>query len=208
MTASSVAVTSGPTGGCPVTTATLVKFAVTSVFVHSYEVSAPAASAPITFAQPGDRASVTVTAVSATSPVFLTVIVNVAVPPETTCWLSGFFVIEIAGSSTTTTASSVAVTSGPTGGCPVTTATLVKPTVTPVFVHSYEVSAPAASAPITFAQPGDRASVTVTSVSATSPVFLTVIVNVAVPPEITCWLSGFFVIEIAGWSTLTIASSV
>ena len=55
----------------------------------------PAASGPITFAQFGDSGSVTVTFVRSTVPVFVTVIANVAVPPESTAWVAGVFVIAI-----------------------------------------------------------------------------------------------------------------
>src|SRR5213592_3987640 len=81
-------------------------------------------------AQPGLSASVTVTLVRVTSPVLVTTIVKVTV------WVGGDLVIEIAGWVTTTGgaggvvtvtgALSLAVTSGPTGGWPVTLAMLVK----------------------------------------------------------------------------------
>ena len=45
---------------------------------------------------------------------------------------------------------------------------------------------------------GDSASVTATLVRATSPVFVTVIVKVAVPPVVTVWDFGFLTIVIAG----------
>ena len=43
----------------------------------------------------------------------------------------------------------------------------------------------------------ESGSVTVTFVSVTGPVFVTVIVKVAVPPESTAWVAGVFVIAIA-----------
>src|SRR4051794_33557810 len=128
--------------------------------------------------------------------------VNVAVPPASTCWLSGFFVIEIDGLSTTTIASSLAVTSGPTGGCPVTLATFVNDAVTPAFAQVYIFDSPGARVPITSEHAGDSGSVTVTFVSGVVPVLVTVIVKFAVPPGSTCW-SGVFTIVIAGCSTAT-----
>ena len=50
-------------------------------------------------------------------------------------------------------------------------------------------------------QAGESASTTRTFVSATSPVFVTVIVNVAVPPFATVCSFGFFTIAIAGCET-------
>src|SRR5258705_6760559 len=82
------------------------------------------------FAQLAESGSVTVTAVSVTSPVFVTVIVNVAVPPESTAWVPGVFVIVIAGWMTVTLAFDDAVTSGPTGGVPIEVAVLVRFAVT------------------------------------------------------------------------------
>ena len=55
------------------------------------------------------------------------------------------------------------------------------------------------------AQPGAWASVTRTLVSVTSPLFVTLIVNVAVPPLTTCCESGVFATVIAGWITVTSA---
>src|SRR5947207_16018065 len=87
-------------------------------------------------AQPGLSASVTVTLVRVTSPVLVTTMVKVAVSPVVAVWVGGDLVIEIAGWVTTTGgaggvvtvtgALSLAVTSGPTGGWPVTLAMLVK----------------------------------------------------------------------------------
>lgn len=84
------------------------------------------------------------TLVSATSPLFLTVIRNVAEPPgETVCEL-GFFSILIdgcvtglglSGARTVTWAESLAVTLVPLGGVPVATATFVKLAVTLSRLH-------------------------------------------------------------------------
>ena len=61
--------------------------------------------------------------------------------------------------------------------------------------------APGASVPIALLQPVESGSVTVTLASATVPVFVTVIVKFAVPPESTACVAGVFVMAIAGWST-------
>ena len=67
--------------------------------------------------------------------------------------------------------------------------------VTFAWVQVYVVVCPAVSVPIVFAQFGDSGSVTVTFVRVTGPVFVTVIVKVAVPPGFTdC--DGPFVIAI------------
>ena len=68
--------------------------------------------------------------VSVTSPLFVTLIVNVAVPPLRTCCESGVFATVIAGWITVTSAVSVAVTSAPTGGVPVAVAEFAKLAVT------------------------------------------------------------------------------
>src|SRR5215203_4981174 len=96
-------------------------------------------------AQPGACASVTRTFVSVTSPLFVTVIVHVAVPPDAIVCRSGLFVIAMLGCSgaaggggggggggglTITAAVSVDVTSGPVGGVPVAVALFVKSAVT------------------------------------------------------------------------------
>ena len=60
---------------------------------------------------------------------------------------------------------------------------------------------PLVSVPIDLAQPGACASVTATSVSVVVPVFFTVIVKFAVPPESIACDFGSFVIEIEGLST-------
>ena len=78
----------------------------------------------------------TVTFVSVTSPVLVTVIVNVAVPPVWNVWLSGVFSILIPGAMMSTSAVSVSVMSGPTGGVPVAVALFVKSAVTFASVHS------------------------------------------------------------------------
>ena len=58
---------------------------------------APEARFPITRSQPGAEASLTVTLLSATSPLFVTVIVNIASVPATACCDAGSFVTSIAG---------------------------------------------------------------------------------------------------------------
>src|SRR5262245_9303486 len=98
----------------------------------------------------GAIASVTVTSWSFTSPVFVTLIVQFALPPLATVWRSGVFVIWISGfvlttsgaggggggggvgfgAGTVTCAESLAVTSGPVGGVPMSVATFVKLWVT------------------------------------------------------------------------------
>ena len=93
---------------------------------------------PIVRSQFGERASVTVTLVRATSPVLVTVILKVAVLPTVTVCDFGSLTIEIAGwltgvtggGPTVTAAESLALTSDPTDGWPVATATLVKSAVT------------------------------------------------------------------------------
>ena len=60
---------------------------------------------------------------------FVTVIVNVAVPPDTTVWVSGVFSMSIAGWITSTAAVSLSVTGPPSGGVPATLATLVRSAV-------------------------------------------------------------------------------
>ena len=74
-------------------------------------------------------ASVTTTLLSGTSPVFVTVNVKLAVPPTRTCCVAGDFTMWIAGWITSTSAVSSSVTSGPTGGVPVTVAVFVKSSV-------------------------------------------------------------------------------
>src|SRR5438067_5381457 len=97
---------------------------------------------PIVRLQFGESGSVTVTLVSSTSPVFVTVILNVAVPPRVITCVFGSFTIEIAGwvtggggGPTVTAAESLADTSGPTAGVPVATATFVKLVITLATVH-------------------------------------------------------------------------
>ena len=70
------------------------------------------------------------TLVRSTSPVFLTVMVKLAVPPVTMVWVAGVLAIEIEGLITVTSAEALSVTFGPTGGVPVAVAVLVKPVVT------------------------------------------------------------------------------
>jgi len=83
----SEAVTFGPEGGVPVAVATLSKFPRTFGRVHVYVTVAPGAidanagiCADVRL-QFGDNGSVTVTFVNTVFPAFVTVIVNVAVPP-------------------------------------------------------------------------------------------------------------------------------
>src|ERR671936_694974 len=90
----------------------------------------------------GDSGSLTVTFVSATSPVLVTVILKFAVPPRVMTCDFGSFTIEIAGcvtggggGPTVTAAESLADTSGPAAGVPVATATFVKSAVTLATVH-------------------------------------------------------------------------
>ncbi len=133
----SVAVTFGPVGGVPTAVATLSKSACTFATVQVYFLDSPGCSVPRARLQSGASGSVTVTFVSGTSPVFVTVISKVAVAP---CWIVcdfGFFRIVIAGcgTRTRTRASSLAVTSGPSGGVPVATATFVKASCTFARVH-------------------------------------------------------------------------
>ena len=97
---------------------------------------------PRSRSQSGDRGSATLTFVSGTSPVFVTVILKVAVPSNAIVCELGSFTIEIAGwvtvataggtngAVTVTGAESVAVTSAPLGGVPVATATFVRFAVT------------------------------------------------------------------------------
>jgi len=83
----SVAVTSGPLGGVPVSVATLVRFDVRLGERHVYVALAPGAITArpaiveLVTEQAGERASVTKTFDRGTSPVFVTTIVNVAVDP-------------------------------------------------------------------------------------------------------------------------------
>src|SRR5579862_5309830 len=63
---------------------------------------------------------------------------------------------------TVTSAVSLAVTSGPTGGWPVAVAVFVNGEVTPARVQVYEVLAPLSRSPMVFAHFGASASVTVT----------------------------------------------
>src|SRR3954470_3397645 len=101
---------------------------------------------PSPWLQPGERGSVTVTSWRVTLPVFVTVILNVAVPPLTStylrsevflvyvaltfCWF-GFLTILIFGSDggtngcTFTTAESLSLTFVPFGAVPTTRATFV-----------------------------------------------------------------------------------
>src|SRR4051794_19376792 len=99
--AESLALTSGPVGGVAVTVATFSKFAVTFVFVHVYVTDAPEASIPIGREQFVESGSLTFTFMSATSPVFVTVIEKAAVPPWAIDCVPGSLEIEIPGCVTT-----------------------------------------------------------------------------------------------------------
>src|ERR1051325_442403 len=103
----------------------------------------PAMSAFV-LAQPGLRASVTLTSVRVTSPVLVTVMLKVAVRPVVTVWVAGPLVTAIEGWVTTggaggvvtvTGAVSLAVTSGPTGGVPVAVARLVNEALSALVVQ-------------------------------------------------------------------------
>src|SRR3954452_2974958 len=79
---------------------------------------------PIVLAHPGARASVTATPVSGSSPVFLTVIVKLAVPPLAIVWLSGVLSTSIFGLITFTDALSSSVTVPPSESLPLEVALL------------------------------------------------------------------------------------
>jgi hypothetical protein len=68
--------------------------------------------------------------VRGTLPGFVTVKVNVAVPPLATVWMEGVLITVINGVLTVTFAVAVAVTSGPLGGVPVAVTVFVKAEVT------------------------------------------------------------------------------
>src|SRR5262245_19868165 len=104
---------------------------------------------------------------------------------------------------TVTFAVSLAVTSGPTGGCPVALAVFVNDAVAPARLQLIVVLAAGASSPIVFAQSGAIASATATFVSGTSPVFVTTSVKVAVDPDRIVWDFGVLVMEMPGCETRT-----
>src|SRR3954451_19269713 len=104
---------------------------------------------------------------------------------------------------TVTLAVSRAVTSGPTGGCPVAVAVFVNDAVAPARLQVIVVLAAGASSPIVFAQSGAIASATATLVSGTSPVFVTTRVKDAVDPDRIVWDFGAFEIEMPGCETRT-----
>src|SRR5262249_35015868 len=99
----SVAETSGPVGGVPVSVATFVNEFCTFASEHWYVTDAPGAiearagMSALVLAQFGASGSVTWTFVSVTLPVFVTTIVQTAEPPVSRVWPFGFFVIAIAG---------------------------------------------------------------------------------------------------------------
>src|SRR5881396_1507188 len=94
--AESVAVTVVPPA-VPVATTTFVKLAVTFGSAQVYVAVAPGVNTPTIRLQSGVRRSATVTFVSVTSPVFETVIVNVAAPPRATVCAFGPFTMAMAG---------------------------------------------------------------------------------------------------------------
>jgi hypothetical protein len=177
--------------------ATLVNEAANAVVVHVYVTDAPAASVPIERAQPGVVGSVTETLDNAVSPVLVTVIENVTKPPANTEGVSVLFAMLIDGLITTMASLSASVTFGPTGGFADTEAVFVNEAVAET-VQLMLAEAPTANDGITWPHPGARASVTVTAVSATSPVLVTVTENEAFVPLTTTGVVVFFTSEIAG----------
>src|SRR5215210_4416624 len=142
-----------------------------------------------------------------TSPVFETVIRNVAVVPYLTRWMFGSFTILIAGwgcgwnGAVFTGAVSESLTFCPVGDGPTTVARFTKPSVTFGRVQVYVFLAPAAIVPRSRLQFGDSGSVTATSWRATSPLFVTVIVKLAVPPIATVCELGSLVMSTDGCET-------
>lgn len=196
-----VAVTGAPMAGVPVTVATFVNDALSASVVHGYVTDAPAVRVPITRAHEPVSGSTTVTLVSVESPLLSTVIENVTKPPEATVGVAAVFVMEIAGSMTATASVSSADTGAPTAGWPVTDAVLSIAAFT--VVSHVEVSiAPGARISITLAHAGTSGSPMVTLVSGTSPVFVTVRVNVTVDPLRTTGVEVDLTIEIDGCTTL------
>src|SRR6476619_3567639 len=108
----------------------------------------------------------------------------------------------------------MALTFGPPlAGAADTDATLFPETVMPVFVHEYERASPAARNGIVVPHVVP-ASVTVTLLRATSPVLVTVLTKLAVPPDGTICPglvlvpAGPLVISMLGVTTGTVTSSV
>ncbi|MDH3499287.1 MAG: hypothetical protein OEM97_04125, partial [Acidimicrobiia bacterium] len=92
--------------------------------------------------------------------------------------MSGALSTVIAGEITSTTALSEFETGLESGSVPDAVAIFVKSAVTPAAVQEYAVVAPAAMAPMTRSHAAVWGSLTATPVRGTSPVFVTVIVNV------------------------------
>ena len=97
---------------------------------------APARNVVITRSQSGANGSLTTTLLSATSPVFVTVIVNTAFDPDTICCSAGSLLIWIEGLITSTTPADMCDTSGPAGGVPTTLTVFVKSDTTLVAVQT------------------------------------------------------------------------
>jgi hypothetical protein len=129
-------------------------------------VQVPAELVADTNVVPAGTGSATFTPVAGLGPAFVTVIVQVIWFPRVAGFGLPDFVIDksILGAGgagggggtalTVTGAVSVAVTSGPTGGCPVAVAEFVNELVTFASEHVYVELWPFAKAPIALAQPG------------------------------------------------------
>jgi len=157
----------------------LVKPAVIFVLVHVYVVEAPTARLPrLGFEHDAARASVVDTVLNGTSPVFVTVIVQVVVPPGATIVGEADLVTDSSG--TWTTVVSVLVRSAPRADLPATVAELTSGVVVAGPVQVYVKVDPVVGATgrlaMVRAQPGASASVTVSPVSATLPELTTEIV--------------------------------
>ena len=91
----------------------MVNHATIAVVIQIYEVVAPIAREPMMVLHEEVFGSVTCTFVRSTSPVLVTVIVNVTVLHDSTSWSSGVFSIWMAGRITITCADEVAHTTYP-----------------------------------------------------------------------------------------------
>ena len=131
------------------------------------------------------------------SPELVTVIENVAVPPEVTDGVAVVLAMLMDGLITVTGSVSLDVTFGPTDGFAETEAVFVNEAVAAT-VQLMVCETPTAKLGITWAQPGANASVTVTAVRATSPVLVTVTENEAFVPLTTIGVVVFFTSKIAG----------
>ncbi len=183
----------GPTGGVPVTVMTLVKSLVTFVRLQVKLVPAPAARFGIACTQFGANGSTAVTPVSATSPVLVTKIVHVTVPPLTICCESApsaFLRTLSDGFVTSTLDGSLSVTTTACGEVPVAVTTLVKSLVTFALVQVKLVPAPGGRFATACAQFGASGSMVLTLVKVTLPVLVTAIVHVTVLPLTIVWLSA------------------